>query len=180
MLGQKSYESARPRIQQGYLESPPPPGLRLGADTTRTLLNAMGDLDLFDPETYLTYFRRYFADVTPDANDVMGPRTGRDFPEVEARFRMIDDQGREAVVVPFGDAANRIEAYRAAPGLRTLRALQPFVVDVPTREAQFLDALLVTIHDQVRWLAPGPQYHLRFGLIVDGIVPHPPGDLISG
>ena len=161
------------------LESPPPPGLRLGADTTDTLLNELGDLALFHPETYLTYFRRYFADVTPDANDVNLHRVARNFPEVEARFRMIDDQGREAVVVPFGDAANRIEAYRAAPGVRTLRALQPFVVNIPTREVQFLDSLLGTIHDQVRWLMPGPQYHRRFGLIVDEIVPLEPTSLIT-
>jgi hypothetical protein len=139
----------------------------------------MGELDLFDPETYLTYFGRYFADVKPDANGVNLHRAARDFREVETRFRMIDDQGREAVVVPFGDAASRIDAYRAAPGPRTLRALQPFVVDVPTREVQFLDSLIETIHDQVRRLRPGPQYDRRFGLIVDEIVPFLPSDLIS-
>ena len=44
---------------------------------------------------------------------------------------MIDDRGQEAIVVPFGDAEHRIEAYRAAPAAATLRALQPFIVERP-------------------------------------------------
>jgi CRISPR-associated endonuclease/helicase Cas3 len=156
----------------------PPPGLRLGADTTAALLEERGQLDLFNPETYQTYFRRYFADLDADANQVTVSRLARDFPEVDKRFRMIDDQGQVSVVVPFGDAAERIKAYRAVPDRRTLRALQPFIVNVPTREADFLASRLEVIHDQVLWLKPGPQYNPRFGLIVDEIVPLPPGKLV--
>ena len=35
------------------------------------------------PDSDLPYFRRYFADVAPDANDVMSPCAGRDFPEID-------------------------------------------------------------------------------------------------
>jgi len=158
----------------------PPPGLRLGADTTDALLREQGRLDLFDPATYRTYFSRYFADVKADANDVMKHRKARDFPAVEKAFRMIDDQGQESIVVPFDAAPGLVASYRHAPSRGTLRALQPFIVGVLTREAESLGLLLEPIHDQVRWLAPGPQYDPRFGLIVDAIVPRPPGELISG
>ena len=157
----------------------PPPGLRLGADTTTVLLNETGGLDLFDPMTYEAYFRRYFADVDADARQVMPARQARDFPKVEEQFGMIDEDGQVSVVVPFGDAAERIESYRAAPGRQTLRALQPFLVGIPARDAGFLNPLLEEIHDHVRWLKPGPQYDPRFGLVVDQVVPLDPRNLVS-
>jgi CRISPR-associated endonuclease/helicase Cas3 len=93
--------------------SDPPRGLRLGRDTTAMLLSAHGSLDLFHPETYETYFRSYLANVQPDRAAVTVAREARDFPEVEARFRMIDDEGMVPVVVPYGDSARRVEAFRA-------------------------------------------------------------------
>jgi len=157
--------------------SDPPPGLRHGATTTAVLLEQYGPLDLFHPESYRTYFYRYLAGIEPDANAVTTHRLARDFPKIEEAFRMIDDQGRESIVVPFGDAAKRIAAYRAAPNRGTLRALQPFIVDVPTREADALAPQVEMIHEQARWIVSTAQYDPRFGLIVDEIVPYAPQDL---
>ena len=126
---------------------PPRGSLRLGASTTSTLLSQHADLDLFDPVTCDRYFDRYLGGITPDERNVMAARLARDFPEVEKRFQMIDDQGRVSVVVPYGDAEARVAAYRVAPNAGTLRGLQPFVVDVSLREAEALGGLIETIND---------------------------------
>jgi CRISPR-associated endonuclease/helicase Cas3 len=163
--------------------SKPPPGLKLGAETTAILLNERGRLDLFDPATYRIYFSRYFADVTPDAPDVMGARRDRDFPEIQKRFRMIEDQGRESIVVPYGEADRLVAAYRATPNRATLRALQPFIVAVPRSHFEILarGGVIETIHAQIHRLRPvGPdQYHRTFGLDVRGVAPGSPGDWIA-
>ncbi|WP_337177404.1 CRISPR-associated endonuclease Cas3'' [Paludisphaera sp.] len=164
--------------------SDPPPGLKLGAETTASLLaEQQGWLDLFDPATYRVYFSRYLDDVTPDSPDVMGARCDRDFPETQKRFRMIEDQARASIVVPYGEADRRIEAYRVAPGRSTLRALQPYVVDVPQSHFAVLlrGGVVETIHEQVHRLRPvGPdQYHRTLGLDVRGISPGSPGDWIA-
>src|SRR5262249_7130604 len=75
-----------------HARSDPPKGLRLGRDTTGVLLAAHGPLDLFRPRTYEAYFRAYLANVQPDRAGVTVAREARDFPEVEARVRMIDEQ----------------------------------------------------------------------------------------
>jgi hypothetical protein len=112
----------------------------------------------------------------------MTARLERDFPRVEELFRMIDDEGQVPLVVPHGDAADRIGDYRADPGRRTLRALQPYLINLPQLDAARLEAAgrIETIHDQVRWLPPGGgrQYDPRFGLRVDEIVPRDPNALI--
>jgi hypothetical protein len=51
---------------------------------------------------------------------------------------------------------------------------------VPARAVHLLATRLESIHDQVRWVGPGPQYDPRFGLIVDEIVPLDPRGLIVG
>ncbi|MDG3002826.1 CRISPR-associated endonuclease Cas3'' [Paludisphaera mucosa] len=160
----------------------PPPGLRLGAVTTSSLLKESG-IDLFDPCTYERYFRRYFGNVDPDSMNVMPTRIERDFPEIEARFRMIDDQDQASVVVPYGEAIDRIEAYRADPSRWTLRALQPFIVNIPRRRLDSLagQGVIETIHGQVKWISPaGPkQYHESLGLLDDEIAAIEPGHLIT-
>ncbi len=73
-------------------------------------------LDLFAPKTYQTYFDLYLAESETDAHGVMTSRVARDFPKVEARVRMIDDQGQVSVIVPFVASVKRIKVYRAKNG----------------------------------------------------------------
>jgi CRISPR-associated endonuclease/helicase Cas3 len=170
------------RLVLFHAPTDPPRGLRLGRSTTATLLEEGRGLDLFDPTTYRRYFARYLADVHPDREAVMTAREARDFPEVERKFRMIDDEGQAPVVVPYGEAADRVERYRADPGRRTLRALQPYLVNAPQHAVDRLEAAgrIETIHDQVRWLPPdgGRQYDPRFGLQIDEAAPQDPNALI--
>jgi len=159
----------------------PPRGLQLGLDTTRILMQPTGILDLFDPKLYECYFQQYLATVDP-GRAITTEREARNFPEVARLFRMIDEDGQATLVVPYGDAAKRIESYRYAKGREALRALQPFTVNVRLETLQMLEdaGYVETIHEQVKWLSHPEQYGSRFGLKVDGIAPKNPADLIAG
>ena len=164
--------------------SKPPKGLQRGQKTTRILRTENEALDLFDPATFDRYFRSYLTGVEPDGRAVSPARAARNFPLVEEKFRMIDDDGRRPVVVPYGDAPDRIRIYEAAPGRGTLRALQPYIVTVPRDAFAVLSGSgqIETINEHVNVLRPNDpgQYDERFGLAVDRIIPRKPGDLITG
>jgi len=150
--------------------SDPPRGLTSGLDTTTLLLaRHAGCLDLFSHETYQEYFRALLAKCNPDVSQVNQARIERNYPEVASRFRMIDDHEQLAVVVPYGDAADRIESYRRRPRRRTLRALQPFLVNVPIWEFRRIQNVVELIYEQVRWVGEPEQYHSRFGLFTEQV-----------
>ena len=162
-----------------------PRGLDVGRKTTSGMLNdpSLERLDLFDPTTYRIYFKRYLMNRNVDERDVMRARKDRDFPEIARRFKMIDDQGQVAVIVPYGDAEKRVQSYRDYPCLTTLRALQPYVVNISQRQFCGLvkGGVIETINDQVHWVVRGPkQYDEHFGLIVDGVAAYDPKDLWCG
>lgn len=163
--------------------SDPPQGLREGLSTTTTLLALDQPLDLFDPETFERYFELYLSLVKPDSKNVMRARADRDFPAVAQLFRMIDEEGQVAVVVPYGDSEKRLESYRFHAGTETLRALQPYLVKVSTTQFKFLnnEGMIEPINDQLNRLIPNApeQYDPRFGLIVDRKVPYKPEDLVE-
>jgi CRISPR-associated endonuclease/helicase Cas3 len=158
----------------------PPRGLQLGLDTTQILIRQSGDLELFDPRLYERYFQQYLATIDP-GRAITTEREARNFPEVARLFRMIDEDGQATVVVPYGDAGKRVESYRHAKGRETLRALQPFTVNVRLETLWMLDAAgcVETIHEQVKWLTHPQQYDSRFGLKVDEFAPKNPADLIG-
>jgi CRISPR-associated endonuclease/helicase Cas3 len=162
----------------------PPKGLQLGLAKTLTLLAQSGPLDLFDPATYERYFVSYLDDQNTDTPLVMRAREQRDFPEVERLFQMIPGEGQVPIAVPYrDDAIKRVEDFRKEPGFRTLRALQPYLVNASqATEVMLTEAgLIETIHEQVRWLKPdgGRQYDPRFGLFDDRVVPLDPSGLIT-
>ncbi|HEV3167989.1 MAG TPA: CRISPR-associated endonuclease Cas3'' [Isosphaeraceae bacterium] len=161
--------------------SKPPKGLERGLEATKILLGKDKWLDLFNPNTYNEYFRTFFSGLMPDGLDIMRARIELDFPEVAQKFHMIEEEGQVAVVVQFGDAADRVQRFRTYPSRRTLRALQPFVVNAPQRSYEMFVAAgrIEPIHDQIQWLAYGEQYDARFGLKIDEIAPRNPAGLIS-
>jgi CRISPR-associated endonuclease/helicase Cas3 len=135
--------------------SDPPRGMGRGLDKTLEMLADFGgELDLFANETYDRYFRRFFENVGVDEQQVMTARGQRDFPEVAERFRMIDDRGQVAIVVPYGQAIERVDRFRRSPSRGTLRALQPYTVQVHSYEFQAADkSLIEPVHDQVLFLS---------------------------
>ena len=115
---------------------------RLATDMTKGMLNA-GALDLDDPETVSEFFRRLYQFVDSDAEGIQGSRSRFDYPEVAARFRMIDDDAVVAVVTGYGTAAERSRIAGAIDGLRNgtavnrsvMRGLQPWTVQIYRNQA---------------------------------------------
>lgn len=129
------------------------------------------ELDLHDPEAYTDYFKRFYFGIDPDAGGINALRVELKFPEVACKFRIIPESG-EPVVVPFGDSRERIKTHAERPSRRTLRALQPFVVNTYRREFEaLLNAGALDNNDgrgvYVLSDAYAHLYDARFGLLVE-------------
>lgn len=151
----------------------PPGAYRTAAGVTRALLGR-GALDPDDPDVARAYFRQLYQTVDTDAQRIQPLREAFDYPEVARRFRLIADD-TTTVVAPYGDTAERhhvanlIERLRrGAPDSRAiLRALQPYLVTVRTREAarHARRGLIAPIVPGVgEWLGA---YHPVHGLVGD-------------
>lgn len=132
----------------------PPPGVpRKGKETTERMLAQHGEsLDLFSPDTIEEYFRSLYQKHHLDEHDVLRALADLRFATVARRFRLIEDGYTEPLVVPYGEAETRLERLRRdGPSRERLRALQPFVVNVPRRDLQELAALgaVEVIHEAV-------------------------------
>ncbi|HEX2164389.1 MAG TPA: CRISPR-associated endonuclease Cas3'' [Thermoanaerobaculia bacterium] len=160
----------------------PPPGVpRKGAETTARMLDQHGELDLFSPETVDEYFRSLYQKHDLDRHGVLGALTDFRFATVAHRFRLIEDGYTEPLVVPYGDSARRVDSLRLlGPSRDRLRALQPFVVNVPRRNLDELRAsgAVELLHDLVYVLSTGFEdlYQDEYGL---GLTPGRGGALIA-
>ena len=112
-------------------ETKPPPGvLRMALDGTEGLLAAHGDrLDLLAPATFTEFFKGLYFKSDKDAAGIQTKRRDFNFADVDREFRMIDDYA-VPVVMPYGDAVQRLERYRHSPTRASRRALQPYIVQV--------------------------------------------------
>ncbi|MCB1057703.1 MAG: CRISPR-associated endonuclease Cas3'' [Acidobacteria bacterium] len=163
----------------------PPPGiLARGLEQMDSLLLELGsDLDLLDPDLVARYFRRLYKNTELDARQVQTARETLRFATVARRFRLIEDGYTEPVCVLWGDAAERLERLRReGPHRASLRALQPFLVQVPTYRLAELEAsgALETVSDGVRALS-WPYRHLydeTYGLRLDDHTPPAAADWI--
>jgi CRISPR-associated endonuclease/helicase Cas3 len=120
-------------------ETKPPLGvLRMALETTETLIQFHGNqLDLLAPETSIEFFRSLYFKTDPDSAGIQAKRADLGFADVEQAFQMIEDYS-VAVVMPYGDALERLERYRRAPSRGTRRALQPFIVQITPSQLQAL------------------------------------------
>ena len=120
----------------------PPGTYRTAVGVTGSLVG-QGNLDPNDPAVAHRYFTRLFATLNLDAKEIQKLRKALDYPEVAAKFRMIDEETL-SVVVRFGTvdeqkrAQQIVEALRrGVPNARSLlRQIQPWLVSVRVREAQ--------------------------------------------
>jgi CRISPR-associated endonuclease/helicase Cas3 len=132
---------------------PPPGWLRTGADLAAAQFQDDPNLDLFDPEAYRRFDARRIAAQPTDKHGIQNARRELAFEDVAERFRLIDDGGRVAVIVPWGEAPALLSeaATTTDPGhLRRLaRRLQGYSVEIPRRQAEaWLGAgVLHTVHD---------------------------------
>jgi CRISPR-associated endonuclease/helicase Cas3 len=125
---------------------------RTGTQLTAALLAARGDrssIDANDPGLATIYFKRLFDTLKDiDREGIQALRRSFNYPEVAARFRMIDDD-TESVVVAYGSLeeqertrsiVQRLRAQRLPRGGANARSLitdlQPHLVSVRTRLAK--------------------------------------------
>ena len=164
----------------------PPKELLPALHTTQVLLGEHGGaIDLDDPVIFRTFFHRLYGVRQTDAKSIDGLRgtdtrgnpDGRfaDFPEIARRYRMIDDQGRVSVIVPWlhanDEAQSAIRRIRAGfPAQDDLRRAQRYSVQVDRRvvgtwladgsatASPYLPLPVITDH------ACENLYHERFGI----------------
>jgi len=115
---------------------------RAATGITGALLE-VGNLDPTTVDAARAYYVQLYDTVSTDSQRIQTLRKHLDYPEVAARFRMIEDDTVSAVV-EYGsaDERQRVEALVAAlrdashPGRATWRALQPYIVSVRRRSAE--------------------------------------------
>jgi CRISPR-associated endonuclease/helicase Cas3 len=153
----------------------PPAGvLRRGLETMRVLLAGKGaELNPSDPETCLQYFRMFYSSTTLDSRGIQAERRELNFATVAEEFRLIEDQCTVSVVVPYGDAEERVRSWDGYGSPREwLRRLQPYVVRVYPRALSDLmkAGAIEEIAPGVHWLLPPFRhlYDITFGLNLSG------------
>lgn len=152
----------------------PPGAYRTGTNVAGVLAGG-GSLDLHDPAVYQTYFRRYYGQLDCDAKQVQPVRKLLDYPEVAARFQMIDD-ATMPVIVRYAPQQEEIEDLlaklrkRPAQARGLLRRLQPFMVslrehEVKRAERQGLAVEIAEVPGIYEWQG---QYDNARGIVLDG------------
>ena len=140
-----------------------PPGVyRSGRDIARVVQQAP-DFDPDNSETVGQYFELLFGlAVDSDSNEVQQSRKSLDFPAVAEKFRMIDQDTCDVIVIyPEEDAPKVISMVdalerRELPGREALRSLQPYTVSLLRREYERLTATgfiepVSSLRDVGRW-----------------------------
>ena len=138
--GRCNREGKLPGLGQVIIFEPTEGGMPLGSykaatNITRAMIG-MGTLDPDSPEEVRRYFRQVFATLNLDTHKIQALREGRNFPQVAAQFRMIEDDTESVIVTSYGSAAERelvqdtIAALGADPtrARQMLRRLQPYMV----------------------------------------------------
>jgi CRISPR-associated endonuclease/helicase Cas3 len=107
-------------------------------DLAASFLNRTG-VDLHDPKLYEAYFKELYVSVETDVKNINELRARLNFPEVAARFKLIEDDSVPLVVrypqkvSPVDDLLRRLqtpEALLGGKGRLILRRLQPYLVNV--------------------------------------------------
>lgn len=126
------------RLERGDLfvfraETKPPPGLlRKGLQSADGMLASYGpDLRLTDADQMEEFFRSYYVKCDTDGKGVQSERARLNFASVAARVRLIEDDWSAPLVVPWGDAMDRVRKHEKEPTRETARALQRYIVQVP-------------------------------------------------
>ncbi len=113
-----------------------PPGILLkGEDRARELFS-FPDFDPQAPASFTRYFELFYASVV-DHGSCFKELLHKDSPHVQFRtaagkFRIIDDQGQQPVLVRWGESKQFLnELRRIGPKRDNMRRLQRFTVNLP-------------------------------------------------
>ena len=111
----------------------PPKGTPMrGLQVAESLLREMdGLLDPNDPEIFETYFRKLYFSENQDSRQIQTLRQEFNFATVSREFKLIEDGFTRSVIVPYGEANQRLDDLRSlGPNRDTLRGLQRFIVNI--------------------------------------------------
>ncbi len=115
---------------------PPARSLQRGLDES-LLFFSKGSPNLADPDIFAKYTKLLLSSLGQDGTDipqVLAHERNLNFPEVAARFRMIDDSG-VPVVADYGDAWERVLTLRRnGPSRQAFRRLQRYTVSLQPHE----------------------------------------------
>ncbi len=177
--GRCNREGNLPRLGQVVVFIPeegniPPGAYRTGTDVAAKLTRS-GTVDLHDPAVYHQYFEDYYRHLDLDLKKVQPMRKLLDYPEVAARFQMIDD-ATVPVIVPYAYAQAEIAdltvKLRQHPeqARKLLRRLQPFMVSL--RQHEIIQAQKRGMADELAEV-PGiyewrGKYDDKRGIVLDG------------
>lgn len=164
---------------------PPSATLRRALATTETLLGYSGGevlpggLDLFNPEHCDLFFRELYGKEDLDARGIEPQTAALNFANIATLFRMIEDGWSRPLAVPWGEGRERIDAFLKEPCRRTIRALQPFIVQLSKSHLEQFDAAgVVELWEGMNLYLPTPlfgnRYSEEFGVVVDPDMPVDP------
>ena len=165
-------------------QSAPPQGTprRALAITESLLKERNNQLDPDDHRLFEDYFRMlYFAEET-DPRGIQTMRQQFQFASVARDFKLIEDGFTRSIVVPFGDALDRLREVRQfGPSRDGIRCLQPFTVNIyPDAYQRLIYAkALEEVADGI-WALTPPYFHMydaKYGLVV-GDEPAPNADAL--
>ncbi len=167
--GRCNREGTRAKGDFFVYEAPtsPPKSLRLHKDVAQTMLDAVPDLDIFEPSTFQSYFSRLYAHKDLDLPGVQAMRASLNFQETAAAFRMIE-QATTTVFIPYDDRAKAaLKGLRfAGPSRDRLRLLQRYGVSVYTNQFKSLQAegAIEELHPGLWSLCSDLNYDKNLGL----------------
>lgn len=123
---------------------PPAKSLQRGLDESLDFFHK-GSPNLADPDLFAKYTKLLLANLGEGGTDnrrVLQEERFLNFPEVAARFRMIEDSG-QPVVADYGDAWQRVLELRAKDGVsrQAFRRLQRYTVSLQPQEIARLQRL---------------------------------------
>ncbi|MBM4288720.1 MAG: CRISPR-associated helicase Cas3' [Deltaproteobacteria bacterium] len=106
-----------------------------GLAKAQTLLHQNPVEALHKPEFYQDYFQRLFHDLNLDKENIQAFRKDLNYPKVAEKYKLIPKL-TSPVVVPYQEAGNLLEEWKAYPSRETWRRLQPYLVNLYDWEVQ--------------------------------------------
>ncbi len=118
---------ARGQSDELRVSDPPPGTPKLGMQVGLSMFKS-GEPDLCDPHLFPRYNRRVLDKCDTDKNGLLELEEHLDFPEVAAKFRMVDEP-TVSVVAPYGEALEHVaELRKHGPTRDRYRVLQRYTV----------------------------------------------------
>ncbi len=104
-------------------------------------------VNLDDPTIFEAYFQSLYQSIPTDKKEIQKLRENFNFPEVAEKFRLIDDDTKPVVVLYNEEAKALIERIRKRGFLlaREYKALQPFVINIRSKDFQQNETLIEDI-----------------------------------